>query len=59
MTILFCELVGFNSETVQDAMDVVACMNEVFTCFDELMDKYDVYKVIYKRLTSKLYQTIT
>lgn len=26
-------------------MDVVSCMNEVFSCFDELMDKYDVYKV--------------
>ena len=45
VTVLFCELVGFNSNTVQDAMDVVTCMNAVFSCFDELMDKFNVYKV--------------
>lgn len=45
MTILFTELVGFNSDTVQDAMDVVSCMNEIFSCFDEQMDNFDVYKV--------------
>ncbi|KAF2887217.1 hypothetical protein ILUMI_18956, partial [Ignelater luminosus] len=46
VTVMFCDLVGFNSSTVQDAMDVVASMNEVFSCFDELMDKFNVYKVI-------------
>ncbi|XP_017776660.1 PREDICTED: soluble guanylate cyclase 89Db-like [Nicrophorus vespilloides] len=45
VTIMFCELVGFNSETVQDAMDVVSSMNAVFSCFDELMDTFNVYKV--------------
>lgn len=46
MTILFCELVGFSSSTVQDAMEVVAAMNTVFSCFDELLDTYAVYKVV-------------
>nr|XP_022912206.1 soluble guanylate cyclase 89Db-like [Onthophagus taurus]XP_022912207.1 soluble guanylate cyclase 89Db-like [Onthophagus taurus] len=45
VTIMFCELVGFSSETVQDAMDVVSSMNAVFSCFDALMDKFHVYKV--------------
>lgn len=42
---MFCDLVGLSAETVQQTLDVVACMNEVFSCFDDLMDKYDVYKV--------------
>ncbi|XP_049785807.1 soluble guanylate cyclase 89Db-like [Schistocerca cancellata] len=45
VSILFCELVDFSSSTVQDAMDVVTSMNAVFTCFDALMDRYNVYKV--------------
>ncbi|XP_021937378.1 soluble guanylate cyclase 89Db-like isoform X2 [Zootermopsis nevadensis] len=45
VSILFCELVDFSSSTVQDAMDVVMSMNAVFTCFDALMDRYNVYKV--------------
>lgn len=45
VTIMFCELVGFNSATVKDAMDVVCSMNAVFSCFDSLMDKFNVYKV--------------
>ncbi|KAK4882895.1 hypothetical protein RN001_006214 [Aquatica leii] len=45
VTIMFCDLVGINSATVQDAMDLVSSMNEVFSCFDELMDKFNVYKV--------------
>ncbi|KAL3278568.1 hypothetical protein HHI36_016114 [Cryptolaemus montrouzieri] len=45
VTIMFCELVGFNSSTVEDAMELVSTMNAVFSCFDYLMDKFDVYKV--------------
>jgi guanylate cyclase len=37
--------VDFSSSTVQDAMDVVMSMNAVFSCFDALMDRYNVYKV--------------
>ena len=27
-------------------MDIVSSMNAVFSCFDKLMDKYNVYKVM-------------
>ncbi|XP_050513576.1 soluble guanylate cyclase 89Da-like [Diabrotica virgifera virgifera] len=45
VTVMFCELVGFNSTTVEDAMELVSTMNAVFSCFDALMDKFKVYKV--------------
>lgn len=45
VTIMFCELVGFNSTTVEDAMELVSTMNAVFSCFDSLMDTFNVYKV--------------
>lgn len=47
VTIMFCQLVGFNQSTVEDAMGLVSTMNAVFSCFDSLMDKFDnkVYKV--------------
>nr|CAD7394584.1 unnamed protein product [Timema cristinae] len=43
VSVLFCELVDFNSVTLQDAMDVVTSMNAVFTCFDALMDSTAFY----------------
>ncbi|XP_018562428.1 soluble guanylate cyclase 89Db-like [Anoplophora glabripennis] len=45
VTVMFCELVGFNSSTVEDAMELVSTMNAVFSCFDSLMDTFNVYKV--------------
>ncbi|XP_057656008.1 soluble guanylate cyclase 89Db-like [Diorhabda carinulata] len=45
VTVMFCELVGFNSTTVEDAMELVSTMNAVFSCFDSLMDAFNVYKV--------------
>lgn len=42
---MFCDLVDFSSSTVQDVMDVVMSMNAVFSCFDALMDRYNVFKV--------------
>ncbi|XP_049820696.1 soluble guanylate cyclase 89Db-like isoform X2 [Aethina tumida] len=45
VTVMFCELVGCNSSTVEDAMELVSTMNAVFSCFDSLMDKFKVYKV--------------
>lgn len=45
VTILFCELVGFNSSTVEDAMELVSTMNAVYSCFDSCMDQFSVYKV--------------
>ncbi|KAJ8937791.1 hypothetical protein NQ318_012271 [Aromia moschata] len=45
VSILFCELVGLTSKTVKATMLMVTTMNAVFSCFDELMDKFNVYKV--------------
>ncbi|XP_076255193.1 soluble guanylate cyclase 89Da-like isoform X2 [Rhynchophorus ferrugineus] len=45
VTVMFCELVGFNSSTVEDAMELVSTMNAVYSCFDSLMDTFNVYKV--------------
>lgn len=45
VTILFCELADFQSSSLKDAMEVVSSMNAVFSCFDSLMDLFDVYKV--------------
>lgn len=53
VTILFCEIVGLTSETVEETMNVVACLNEVFSCFDELMDKFNTYRVTLERVHYK------
>lgn len=45
---MFSELVGFNSSTVEDAMELVSTMNAVFSGFDAMMDTFNVYKVINK-----------
>ncbi|XP_072375287.1 soluble guanylate cyclase 89Da-like [Diabrotica undecimpunctata] len=45
VSILFCELVGLTSKTVRETMVVVSTMNTVFSSFDSLMDKFNVYKV--------------
>lgn len=54
---MFCELVGFNSSTVEDAMELVSTMNAVFSCFDALMDTFNVYKV--SLFTKKFFLLIT
>lgn len=45
ITVLFCELCDFDYSTIEGAMDVVSSMNSVFSCFDRLMDQFNVYKV--------------
>ncbi|XP_076683204.1 soluble guanylate cyclase 89Db [Andrena cerasifolii] len=45
ITVLFCELCDFDYSTIEGAMDIVSSMNAVFSCFDSLMDEYNVYKV--------------
>lgn len=45
VSILFCELVGLVSKTVRETMVVVTTMNNVFSCFDTLVDEFKVYKV--------------
>ncbi|KAL0134164.1 hypothetical protein PUN28_001180 [Cardiocondyla obscurior] len=45
ITVLFCELCDFDYSTIEGAMDIVFSMNAVFSCFDTLMDQFNVYKV--------------
>ncbi|XP_011498155.1 PREDICTED: soluble guanylate cyclase 89Da-like [Ceratosolen solmsi marchali] len=45
ISVLFCELCDFNYSTIEGAMDIVSSMNAVYSCFDSLMDKFNVYKV--------------
>lgn len=45
ITVLFCELCDFDYSTIEGAMDIVSSMNAVFSCFDTLMDQFNVYKV--------------
>ncbi|XP_065225641.1 soluble guanylate cyclase 89Da-like isoform X2 [Planococcus citri] len=46
VSVMFCEVVELGStSTMQGVMDVINCMNAVFTCFDTLTDRFDVYKV--------------
>ncbi|EZA52930.1 Soluble guanylate cyclase 89Db [Ooceraea biroi] len=45
ITVLFCELCDFDYSTIEAAMDIVLSMNAVYSCFDTLMDQFNVYKV--------------
>ncbi|XP_014213715.1 soluble guanylate cyclase 89Db-like [Copidosoma floridanum] len=45
VSVLFCELCDLNYSTIEGAMDIVSSMNAVYSCFDSLMDKFNVYKV--------------
>ncbi|KOC63970.1 Soluble guanylate cyclase 89Da [Habropoda laboriosa] len=45
ISVLFCELCDFAYSTIEGAMDIVSSMNAVFSCFDLLMDQFNVYKV--------------
>lgn len=51
---LFCELCNFDYLTIEGAMDVVSSMNAVYSCFDSLMDKFNVYKVQNFNINNKL-----
>ena len=45
---MFSYMVGFAEICSQaSAMKIVECINNVFTMFDNIIDKYDVFKVIY------------
>ena len=46
VTIMFSYMVGFAEICSQaSAMKIVECINNVFTMFDNIIDKYDVFKV--------------
>lgn len=46
VSVIFCEVEGLRPQaTIQGVMSVVECMNTVFSCFDSLTDRFNVYKV--------------
>ena len=46
VTILFSYMIGFNEICAEvNALDLVECINSVFTVFDAVVDKYEVFKV--------------
>nr|XP_006819914.1 PREDICTED: atrial natriuretic peptide receptor 1-like [Saccoglossus kowalevskii] len=46
VTVFFSNICGFNNIAAQSKpMQIVDLLNDVYTCFDEIIERYDVYKV--------------